>query len=319
MSGANTSTRDRKSLVGPVLYIAGSGRSGSTMLECLLGSHPDVATLGEVHHLWERGIVKDELCGCGQKFSQCSFWSEVGARAFGGWGEVDLDRVARLHDAVDRHRRIARVLGPAQGERLRRSVHDYNDLYERIYAAAGEVSGAKLVVDSGKHATLAASLANSKWLDLRVIHIVRDSTAVTYSWSKAVRRPEAQNDEDALMTQYSSTLSSALWALTNLEVEALRIKGKSPARLKYEDLVANPGPTLSAALTRVGLRSFDPQVDGGVELRTQHTVAGNPMRFTRGTLTLKADDAWRTSMPQKDRIIVKALTAPLRLGYGYRA
>lgn len=307
----------RRAVVGPVLYIAGSGRSGSTVLECVLGSHPDVATLGEVHHLWERGIAKDELCGCGERFSQCPFWTEVGARAFGGWDAVDLSEVGRLHDAVDRHRRMLRVLGPVRGGELRRSIRAYSDLYADIYQAAAEVSGARLVVDSGKHATLAASLTQNQRLDLRILHLVRDATAVAYSWSREVERPEAQTEEDSLMTQYSSSLSSALWGLTNIEVEALRLRGARPVRLRYEDLVADPGPSLTKSLIALGLRSFDPHVDGEVQLRRQHTVAGNPMRFSKGALRLRRDDAWRTSMSSQHRRIVKVLTAPLRLGYGY--
>ena len=40
-----------------VLFIAGTGRSGSTLLERLLGQIPEVAPLGEVVHLWERGVI----------------------------------------------------------------------------------------------------------------------------------------------------------------------------------------------------------------------------------------------------------------------
>ncbi|SIT84242.1 sulfotransferase [Microbacterium sp. RU33B] len=311
------SEQERMRYVGPVLYIAGLGRSGSTMLECVLGSHPEVAALGEVLHLWDRGIVKDELCGCGAPFSACDFWLAVGDRAFGGWARVDLERVSVLHDAVDRHRRIAKVLSPIQTSNYRRLIRLYNDLYLRIYDAAAEVSGARLVIDSGKHGSLAASLANSDEIDLRVLHIVRDATAVAFSWSKAVHRPEAQSEEDALMVRYSSPLSSALWMLQNLEVEALRAKGVTPVRLRYEDLVAQPPAALSHTLKRLGLSSFRPAVEGRVQLRTQHTVAGNPMRFSRGVLTLRRDDAWKASMATRERRIVKALTAPLRAAYGY--
>lgn len=304
--------------VGPVLYIAGLGRSGSTMLECILGSHPDVAALGEVLHLWERGLVKNELCGCGEPFSDCLFWRAVGTEAFGGWDRVDLDRVSKLHDAVDRHRRIPKVLSPLQSRAFARLVALHNDLYLRIYDAATAVSGASLVIDSGKHGSLAASLANSDALDLRVLHIVRDSTAVAYSWSKSVRRPEAQDDEDALMVRYSSSLSSTLWVAQNLEVEALRLKGVRPARLRYEDLVREPEESLERVLGRLGLGSFLPEIDGDViPLRLQHTVAGNPMRFSRGSLTLRRDDAWKQAMAPRERRIVKLLTGPMRQGYGY--
>ncbi len=302
--------------IGPVLFIAGLGRSGSTMLECILGSHPDVAALGEVLHLWERGIGRNELCGCGSNFHDCPFWTSVGDLAFGGWSNVDLDRLSHLHDAVDRHRRIAKVLAP-HSKSYALKIREYNEHYLRIYGAAAAISGARLVIDSGKHSSLAACLLHSNQLDLRVLHVVRDSTAVAYSWSKAVKRPEAQSEEDALMAQYSSTLSSAQWGLTNLEVEALRLRGVKSARIRYEDLVADPRSALEHALIKLGLRSYQPVIQDGVTLRQHHTVAGNPMRFSRGPLVLRQDDAWRTSMPRREQIIVKTLTAPVRWTYGY--
>lgn len=301
-----------------VLYIAGSGRSGSTMLEAVLGSHPGVAALGEVHHLWQRGVVRDELCGCGEVFSACPFWSEIGQRAFGGWHRVNLDRVAGLANAVDRHRRIVRVLSPWRDQATSTALGHYGDLYRRIYQAAQSVSGAGVVVDSGKHATLAACLHRTSDIDLRVLHLVRDGVAVAYSWSKAVRRPEARDEDNAMMAQYSSVYSSALWDITNLEVEALRVAGARVRRIRYEDFVEDPEPVLAEALEDVGLADFQPVLDQNtVTLRTQHTVAGNPMRFTRGELTLRRDDQWRTAMDIGQRRAVTAMTAPLRFGYGY--
>ncbi len=35
--------------------------------------------------MWQRGVVQDERCGCGESFSGCAFWRDVGAAAFGGW------------------------------------------------------------------------------------------------------------------------------------------------------------------------------------------------------------------------------------------
>ena len=90
----------------PVVFIGGFGRSGSTLLERMLGCLDGVVTLGEVGHLWQRGIVNDESCACGQPFSRCPFWSEVGQRAFGGWTSVDAARVLDLKDKVDRQRRM---------------------------------------------------------------------------------------------------------------------------------------------------------------------------------------------------------------------
>ncbi|WP_426508005.1 hypothetical protein ACPPVO_56650 [Dactylosporangium sp. McL0621] len=76
-----------------VLFLGGLGRSGTTLLERLLGELPGVVPLGEVVHLWERDIAGDERCACGDHFSECGFWQAVGEKAFGGWRHVDVWRV----------------------------------------------------------------------------------------------------------------------------------------------------------------------------------------------------------------------------------
>nr|WP_304515681.1 sulfotransferase [Cellulomonas sp. APG4] len=302
---------------GPVLYVAGSGRSGSTLLERVLGQVPGVATLGEVHHLWERGVRKDELCGCGEAFSRCPFWSEVGRRAFGGWDPAAADVVARDADAVDRHRRVPANL--LARRRRRAAVLRYTEHYRAIYAAARDVAGARLVVDSGKHPTLALCLAQDPRIDLRVLHLVRDPIGVAYSWSKQVERPEAREAEDALMTRYSPALSSALWGLTTLEAELLRTTRVPVVRMRYEDFVAHPRERLEEAWAGLGL---DPlgleRVATTMHLEPNHTVAGNPMRFRTGEVALRPDTEWKQRMPRGDRWAVAALTLPLRTSLGYR-
>jgi hypothetical protein len=52
-------------------------------------------------------------------------------------------------------------------------------------------------------------------------------------------------------------------------------------------------------------------------LSPSHTVAGNPMRFRTGPITLRRDDAWRSKLPRARRLLVTALTAPLLARYGY--
>src|SRR5689334_1038555 len=182
-----------------VLFLGGLGRSGTTLLERLLGELRGVCPLGEVVHLWERDVRDDERCACGDPFSRCEFWQAVGAKAFGGWDSVDVERVLALRQAVERTRLI-----PALALSWRRTdeVAEYCESYARVYRAAAEISGARVVVDSSKHAALAFCLRQASSVDLRVAHVVRDSRGVAYSWTKRVGRPESP-DPGAEMTRYT--------------------------------------------------------------------------------------------------------------------
>jgi hypothetical protein len=59
-------------------------------------------------------------------------------------------------------------------------------------------------------------------------------------------------------------------------------------------------------------------VDGSrLVLGAHHSVGGNPMRFSQGTVDVRLDDGWRDALPRRDRRIVTLLTLPLLAAYGY--
>src|SRR5690606_8994182 len=43
-----------------LVFVGGIGRSGSTLIERLLGELPGVCSMGEVVHMWRRALVDDE-------------------------------------------------------------------------------------------------------------------------------------------------------------------------------------------------------------------------------------------------------------------
>jgi hypothetical protein len=293
-----------------VLYIGGIGRSGSTLLERLLGQIDGVQTLGETVHLWLRGVKRNEKCGCGQPFHECPFWRQVGETAFGGWSVEQADEMVRLRGEVDRMRRIPWILAKPGPD-----VERYADAFRAIYAAVRETSGATVIVDSSKHSSLAYCLRTQN-LDFRALHVVRDPRAVAYSWSKTVERPEATDDEK-FMNRYTPRRAASLWDAENAAMSTLRLTRTPVMRLRYEDLVADPPRAMRGVMDFAGLGADVPlPVDGHTAvLGLNHTVSGNPVRMSSGPVTIARDDAWLTKFAPADRKVVSAMTAPLRLLY----
>ena len=305
-----------------MLYIGGLGRSGSTLIERLIGQLPRVCAVGELVHLWERGITDDERCGCGEPFHQCPFWQQVGKAAFGGWDEVDVSRVAALRSRVDRNRFIPALARRHVRPKMRQLLTEYTSYYARLYAAITDVSGCDLVVDSSKHPSLAHCLRWQPDVDLRVLHLVRDPRAVAYSWSRQVLRPDT--DRQSYMTRYSPATTARQWDVQNAAFQLLARTGVPTMRLRYEDFTAEPELTLHRVADFAGLPSRDSYpfltADGPswrAHLSGSHSVSGNPMRFTTGQIPIRADEKWRTSMPKAQQRAVTALTLPLLAGYGY--
>ncbi|HLL66163.1 MAG TPA: sulfotransferase [Micromonosporaceae bacterium] len=304
-----------------VLFLGGMGRSGTTLLERLLGELPGACPLGEVVHLWDRDVRGNDRCACGERFSGCAFWQRVGARAFGGWHRVDLADIAGLRSTVERTRHIPGLAGRRSAPRAA-LVRRYADYYARLYRAAAEISGASVVIDSSKHPALAFCLRSAD-IDLRVAHVIRDSRGVAYSWTKRTARPETDGQRE--MTRYRPGRCAMLWNTNNVALGLLARSGVAVRRVRYEDLLADPATTLAALADFAGLAGADLSflstgIDGTpvADLARCHSAAGNPMRFAVGTVALRVDDAWRTALPPAQRRLVGALTMPLLGAYGYR-
>jgi hypothetical protein len=308
--------------VTPVVYVGGSQRSGSTLLDRMLSQVAGHVSAGEIVHLWTRGLKNNELCGCGTAFLDCPFWSEVGRIGFGGWNQVPVDDVISLQRRVDRNRYIVLMLFPALSPRYRRDLRAYANVLRRLYEAILQVGGGNVIVDSSKHASTAFLLRRVDGLRLRIVHLVRDSRGVAFSLLKEVRRPEVV-ERDEFMQRTGPWRSGLEWLAFNGLFHVLRLVGTSSLLVRYEDLVRAPEEELGRIVRFEGT----PESAGAftfidracVTLGVDHTVAGNPMRFKHGTFELSVDEAWKRSMPSSQRSITTVLTWPLLVAYRYRS
>lgn len=299
-----------------VLFVAGMGRSGSTIFSRLLGQVPGVCSVGELCYLWDQGLANNRTCGCGQPFLECPFWTSVGEHAFGGWDQVDHEHAYRLRRATERIRYVP-AIATGLGSDLRARIEEYTALTSRVYRGIRDASGAEVVVDASKYPSTAYVALRTPGIDVRLLHLVRTSQGVAYSWSKVVERPDRDGKP---LARFAPSRSALDWNVYNVLIELAGRRGGQHGRLRYEDFIADPAGGLRVALRLAGIPDSVPLdfVDGQqVELRPTHTVAGNPMRFRSGQEELRRDDAWRTEMRDRDRRLVSALTWPTRARYGY--
>jgi len=310
-----------------VLYVGGCGRSGSTLVDRILGAIDGTVAVGELVHLIQRGLIENEACGCGQPFRSCPFWVPVIDSALGaGPSGVDAEGLRSLQARVDRNRYVPRLVLPGLASRSARSGSEDLDAYAallgRLYQAIAAEAGVRVVVDSSKHASTAFLLRRVPGIDLRVVHLVRDARGMAYSWTKSVARPEARTDR-TMMHQHRPTKSAARWVGYNALFEILEAVTDVPTtRVIYEDFVADPRRQLDRILDGAGAgldldRRYPFLGEGWVELEPGHSVAGNPMRFSSGRLDLRVDTAWKQHMAAGDRRAVTTLALPLLAAYGF--
>lgn len=303
-----------------VVYIAGSGRSGSTLLERALGTVPGFVNVGELIDLFRRVVLDNERCGCGDAFFECPFWTKVGDVAFGGWdGQLAVD-LRETQRRVARQRYLPALLAPARSKAFDRAAQDYRKLYARLYHAVLEVAAAEYVVDASKWPAQALALAGPE-IDLRVIHLVRDVRGVAFSMVKRdIARPHSGEGGD-LMASSSAAAAAAKWTLAQTEIDLMRLKGVTSTRLRYRDFVEDPRAAITTTLAALGIDASMAQPDGlgrhQLHLPTSHGLSGNPSRFSTGVISLRVDEAWRTQMPRHRRAAVTAISLPQLFATGH--
>ena len=299
-----------------VAFVSSWSRSGSTLLDLLLGTLPGFWSSGEIRYLWDRGLKEDQLCGCGRTFHTCGVWSAVLERAFGGRRRFDTEQTLRARQRASRSAPW-RLL--ARGHRApEHGAGRYASVLARIYPALRDVTGARVLVDSSKYASHGLALAAVPEIELHVVHLVRDARAVAWSWQRVKPMPEVHWTK-ARMPRKSASRSALFWALENLAIARLAPRARSYTLLRYEDLVHDPSGAVRRVLAAMGEAPelADALETRRVDLKENHTVAGNPIRFTRGPLDIRADAEWRARMPARQRAVVTGLTWPLLWRYGF--
>jgi hypothetical protein len=313
-----------------VLCVAATGQSGSTILARMLGELPGFVAVGEVGRIWDKGLEEDIVCSCGEPFSACAFWREVGGRAFGGWHEVDGPGIARLRDSLALRElplphpfALPFLLRPGLWAAYRDRLGRYRDLMFPVYRALSELTGGAVLVDSMKipaHVYLVS--LHMPELQVGVVHHVRDARGFAYSNVKLVERQGDVRKRGPYRNRRPPWRSALRWDWFNLAFDLLERRGVPSVTVRYEDLVRDPVPVLRVAAGVVGAEpdpgAFD-FVDGpGVRLRAGHIASGSRGRMRAGTIALREDLEWTHALPPRDRAIVTAITRPLLRRYGYR-
>jgi hypothetical protein len=319
-----------------LLYLLAASHSGSTLLALLLGSHPDIATVGELKQT-SFGDVERYKCSCGIEILRCPFWTAVckyleasGCHFEPGDGSTDLPaRVGRyvrrllqpLHrgPALEFLRDAALNLSPGWRDRLAHWEHANARLAEAVCALTGK----SVLVDSSKIAVRLKYLLRSPTLDVRVLHVIRDGRAVMLTYMDPARFADARDERlrgggsggDRDAERLSNRDAALEWRRGNEEAACVLSSLREDVwrQVRYEDVCADPQATLRPILTWLGVDASAPLTLA----RGLYHVVGNGMRLD-ATREVRLDDRWRQALVPKDVAIFDSLAGDLNRRLGYR-
>lgn len=306
------------------IYICSAGHSGSTLLDLLIGSHPRIASLGEIAQL-PKNIALNTQCSCGLPVRSCAVWSEV-MRKVGS--QIGIDLTTNPYGLRMGYTRASAVIDTAHQTRLylaRRklilglyylrlkfrasfldsvtaSVIDSIDNNVRVFEAVRQVLAVDAVVDSSKSYLKALALYRRHPDRVRILLLTRDGRAV--SWSNMKRGASRAAAVREWRHQYTRALP-------------LLRQHVSPAHIltiQYESVATDTRATLQSICSFVDLPFDDSMMN--FRAKTHHVANGNRMRMS-STSEIKLDNEWRSRLTFEDLRFFERKAGPLNRMLGY--
>lgn len=297
----------------PVLiYIASDVRSGSTLLDLMLGSHSEISSVGEIQfltdHFRKKGMGKtwDWKCTCGADFDDCPFWSKINSSVKQKTGD----------DISDRETWARRVRQPF----MYLMMPDF--LFNRVYKnkpflstgmdaahycweivdSISEQTGNTVIVDSSKNAEQFRYLHRWRPSSVKIIHLIRDGRGVVHS--KMTRAGD------------SSRKATKNWILENLKISLVKkiIRKNNQLTIRYEDICANPKQEIQKIFQFLGVSNED----HFLSKEDRHNVCGSPHRFDWGNVEVSLDERWKSDLGSEDKKTFNKFGGWLNRIYGYR-
>jgi len=276
----------------------GAGRCGSTILSIILGSHPDIETVGEIK-TWpkHKGLPRDRNIN----EENYKFWEKILKEYMKKDAyPLDFNSLEHIYSEIENHLKIlSHLLGRIDTETLNHYLHHIHNLLLSIQ----KVSGKKVILDSSKNICRAYTLLSSNIFNIKVIHLIRDPRGTVWSFMKKGLEQETKNTLraifDYILLNGTSTLIRYMFS-------------DKVIKIKYEDLIKEPTEIIKKILCNLNLDDGNvaEMVENGAEFDVNHLIDGNRIRKNKN-IRFIPDEGWKKNLPLSQRIITTILALPI--------
>lgn len=302
-----------------IIYIAGYGRSGSTLLARILGCHEDIFTVGELINFLNLIDNDNSICSCGREIQRCSFWSTIIQTT-----KKHYKNTSALADVQKRTESISNLFRHILGSASDKII--YEDAQRNIIRIIFQKlpDNVKYIVDSSKTTwsrflrPIALSKISSQ--HVKVIHIVRDGRGCMWSMIKGTDTGLLRGSTLKRHSPFPVIRTAIHWSLANWAAHIFQASHPSEnyCRIRYEDIVEQPERICTTLGSFLGV-NLDRQVEiirKGGDINTGHLMAGNRMRSIK-RIRIKADIEWKTRLSLNHQLLFLLLNWPMMTYYGY--
>jgi hypothetical protein len=334
-----------------VLKITGLGRSGSTVLDVVLGNHPRIESVGEVGNLMRNGWISREslrgidpkrlrrpICTCGKRLDvlyvdapeeACPFWSSVRSEWVGRTDPDSIEGYPKLQNDFELKSRWPRLL--YEKRRPSAAFRLYARLTRAFFESIRAVSGKPIIVDSATVPVRTFALGLVPGIEVYAVHLVRDGRGVVTSHRKSFEddlqagimwdHKGHPTWKTVLRRRVLYLASVVRWTVQNLASEWVcrQLGPKRAMRLRYEDFVADPKSVLEriGSLIELDFADVAEAASAGKPMQVGHNIGGNRTKKS-GVVTLRPDaEEWKSALSPTEQRLSWMLMGWLMRRYGY--
>ena len=310
---------------GEILYVLSDTRSGSTLLDQLLGAHSHIVSVGELH--WLNAYVRKDrrlydpahplACTCGQAVLDCPFWIDVQEAAnrpldsfrlrprFIRWRGADAGNQSLRERLMQLPLRLTKQVPSAYTNPIIHRILGGPKLARDSIALADAIlsaTGSKILVDSSKSVLKFWSVYRQQPGRVRTVILARDYRAVVYSKMKRGKSLENAARE---------------WRRKMEQIELLTsdVTDDRCYRLKYEVLCADPTEALTALCAYLDIGFESTMLSRPTE--GVHHLGGSPSKFDPSKRTISLDTNYENAFDRESLARMQDLVGSVAESWGY--
>lgn len=296
-----------------LIYILGSGHSGSTLLDMIIGSSPTAFSIGELafySHYSERiphkKIDKNKgyICTCGREVVDCPFWKRI-------LKKINLDKpIIKNRGHIDTYKIFLNILNPFEKQLSFKTKVSHNKIVlETILSEAKKIKPhIKFLVDSSKDPRRLYELVHDKDINRKnivVLYLARDAFSYVNSYNKDVRTISGVKKRNIFVTLIEWL---AVHVSSRVLIRKYRLKHLD---IKYKDFASDPDIAINKIFNFLGIGRNESSKNllKKVNKNTYHNLHGNFVKFKKFT-TIAYDESWKTNLSITEKIITKVFLYP---------
>lgn len=269
------------------IFVVGSGRSGTTLLQLMLNTHPDIAICGEIHYVDQISEIRKLVPSIEKPEHFETFFSLVKRTRNIRY----LPKAETLLDAVKQR---------LSGEKYRTYEQFYRCLIEEYAKAQGARRCGEKTPSNIKYLNQIVEI----FPNAKIIHIVRDPRAVVAS---RVKMPWTTDDV---------VINTLKWKFEIMYCDQFPKNSESYIELRYEDLVSAPEHQLKRICAFIG-EEFDSKMLEFYKTSQKYIKKEPWKEGTYRPINTGAVKRWKQQLSEAQIFIIQKILGTLIAKFGY--